>query len=319
MSAELRLIDNYDIINSISNAVIATDVNGRILFLNRAAGEIYHLHTPPLQIGGLLLDSVSHQWKEIVKNLIDTTRIAKASSSLEAVYTIDGKKVFYDITCSPILTSDDDVGRIIFEFRDITLQKIYENKIGFVANDLTRLIETASALITIIDTRGFIVEWNDRAADITGYPKDEALAEHFSDLLLDSESKGIFDQIFSESISGALITNKELPIWTNNGQRLNLLVNASCRRNSDRKVVGMLLIGQNITELTDYRNALEEKVRDRTIALERALVKERELVEVKKRFVDIASHEFRAPISVINAQTRTLLESAALRSDSEAL
>jgi len=60
------------------------------------------------------------------------------------------------------------------------------------------------------------------------------------------------------------------------------------------------LIGQDITELTTYRQSLEVKVRERTNALRSALESEKKLVEVKNRFVSMASHEFRSPISYIH-------------------
>ena len=52
-------------------------------------------------------------------------------------------------------------------------------------------------------------------------------------------------------------------------------------------------------QLTVYATELEHKVQVRTEALSRSLEKERELNELKSKFVSIASHEFRTPLSTV--------------------
>lgn len=56
---------------------------------------------------------------------------------------------------------------------------------------------------------------------------------------------------------------------------------------------------QDTTELTEYRVGLEKKVEERTRELNAALQKEKDLVTMQKRFVSMASHEFRTPLSTI--------------------
>jgi PAS domain S-box-containing protein len=68
------------------------------------------------------------------------------------------------------------------------------------------------------------------------------------------------------------------------------------KNNEPLRMIGAM---QDITEVTEYRLSLEKKVEDRTKELNQALRKEKEAVETQKRFVSMASHEFRTPLSTI--------------------
>ncbi|SHH66938.1 PAS domain-containing sensor histidine kinase [Winogradskyella jejuensis] len=71
------------------------------------------------------------------------------------------------------------------------------------------------------------------------------------------------------------------------------------------KPVFMAIIA-DITEQKDYLNRLEKKVKERTEQLQIALSKEKELNDLKTKFLSLVSHEFKTPLSGISTSVMLL-------------
>ena len=92
-----------------------------------------------------------------------------------------------------------------------------------------------------------------------------------------------------------------------NNDELNEIVfisDISVRKNAEREVEKLHnkleeIVGQRTIELTNAMQQLEFSKEE----LSRSLVKEKELSELKSKFVSIASHEFRTPLSTILSST----------------
>lgn len=300
------MLDVRTLFNSIAEIWILMDAEGKVLFSSRQMERFRHLFTPPVEEGANLFHSIPPTWSPLAKNVFQNLLRSTMPSTLETSMTdADGKEIFFEIKSTAIRNEAGEVTQIFVQATDVTPQKIFEKKITIVAREYQSVIENANAVIIGTDARGYVTEWNEMATQVTGYSKRESYIQRFLDFLGD-ESRQSFSAAIGKVLAGDVITNYEMIVRAKDGRNITLLINATPRRSAATEVIGILLIGQDITELTAYRFSLEQKVAERTTALKAALESERQLVEVKDRFVSMASHEFRSPISYIHRNIETM-------------
>ena len=176
-----------------------------------------------------------------------------------------------------------------------------------VAKELRQFIETANAPIFGIDNKGRVNEWNQTSEKITRFKKEEVLGKNLVQTYITKSYQKQVKNVLENALKGQETANYEFPLFTKDGRRLMVLLNASTRRNSNGKIIGVIGVGQDITILNDYKENLESKVESRTRELQESLEREKELGRLKTSFVSMASHEFRTPLTSIKATSDVIL------------
>lgn len=315
---QIKLVNalfNDTILNQLSESMVIVDPDGKILFFNDGAVKLQHLARRPFQKGVALTEIVSVERKDVVHMILNQVRTEKAIQTSEAEYKDNaGRSYFFEITFNPILGEDNEPEGVCIVTHDITHHKTFEKRSIQLINELSSLIENANALIFSVDSREYVTEWNKECIRVTHYEKNDVLAQKVNELIAEG-SRENFDRLIKTVLHGEAMANQELIIKTKDDGSLTVLVNATPKVSQSKSVVGVLFVGQDITELSQYRHSLEEKVKDRTEKLKAALQKEQELVDLKNRFVSVASHEFKMPLSSIDSSLNFLKKITGLKKE----
>ena len=96
---------------------------------------------------------------------------------------------------------DSDTKTMIHaRLNDLKLQGMDE--LSTVANEMVRLIETATAPILAVDSNGFINGWNAKVAELTGLPVGDAMGRSLVQDLIVDESVEVVERLLYLALQG---------------------------------------------------------------------------------------------------------------------
>jgi PAS domain S-box-containing protein len=191
-------------LNSISDAVIVTDAEGRVSSLNRVACALTGW-SPEAAVGRPLREvfpivhEVTRQPQEspVEKALAEGVVVGLANHTV--LLGRDGSERPIDDSAAPIKDEEGNVLGVALVFRDVTERRQVERWLRDRHQELAREVQERTAelraseerfrllvegttdyAIFMLDTTGHIASWNPGAERIKGYKAEDIIGQHFS-------------------------------------------------------------------------------------------------------------------------------------------
>ena len=265
-------IDNANVL------IFGLDTCGKIKEWNRKTAEITGFSREQAvgrdivscmeEINSLNQNFLAPEYQKSIFQVMDDALRGSETSNFEfQMYTANGTRIHALMNAS---TWRDGVGTTLGSIaicQDITERKQVEVEKARVAQELQNFIDTANAPILGIDAQGLVNEWNNKAATITGFSRKEVLGKYLvkvsatnsSDIpknctncsmqdFITQEYQESVKEVLDNALKGCETANFEFPLYTKDRRRVDVLLNATTRRDVDGQVIGVIGVGQDITE-----------------------------------------------------------------------
>ena len=213
--------------------------------------------------------------------------------------------------------------------RAIAMRESIETRARRGERYLASITSSSASAIFSLDNAGIIQSWNRGAQEIFGFPPDEIVGQSMEQLLPEGQDASHDEEIVRmELASQGFIRGHTTIRRTREGREVHVDLTQTLLKGEHNRVVGSSVILRDVSDrvaaeevVRNMNRELELRVTERTQQLEEATealqLKNQELVAVnddlkqldalKDEFVDLVSHELRAPLTNINASVELLL------------
>lgn len=248
------------ILDIANDAIISVNEKNRIILFNKGAEAIFG-YTPEDMIGKTIECLLPARFRAGHGHHIEKFQASSEHSKemrngreLRALRA-NGEEFSVQASVSKLLTSNGFISTVIL--RDTTEEQAIAEENLRIAEDLTTLIDTANAPIFGVDKDSCVNEWNQKAAEITGFTKNQAIGQKLIQRFIAEDHKGLVKDVVDLALKGQATENFEFSLYTKDRDRVDILLNATPRRDAQGNIVGVIGVGQDITEVKRGRVAAE--------------------------------------------------------------
>ncbi|MBN2590207.1 MAG: PAS domain S-box protein [Sedimentisphaerales bacterium] len=242
-----------NIVNSFSDVVVLTDIQGNILKINKA-GESF-LGVSSEKIIGKLCCKLFHGSKKHISDC-PMQKMLQTGQRSNSEHCLSGEK-WISITVEPIKDEKGEIKNAVHIIRDITQQKQLEKTLKDSEEKFKSIFENATDAITYLDCRGKILDVNKQVVNLRNGSKEEVINRHFSNInVLSLKDIPKYLKLFKSVLTGEKAT-VTVEVYNKKREKRFLECSATLIK-YDSGPARIMVISRDITDRKITENMLRE-------------------------------------------------------------
>ncbi len=255
MEAALR--DSEETARSLLNVPIGSammiDTSGNLIAINDTGAERLG-GTQEEVLGSNLLDMLP----EAVRTSLHTRirEVMRTGSSIR--YDEEYEGLYFDNYVFPLFGPTGKVNRVVIFAQDITERKRVEEAQKKDRDFISKVIDTAGALVVVREAQGRVVLFNRTAEETTGYRFEEVAGKRLWDTLVEPRDARVSRSVFQDLLAGSEAEGYEERWVTKQGGRRLLSLSNATLTGAGGSVEYVITTGIDITESRRAEEMLKE-------------------------------------------------------------
>ncbi len=304
--AEEKLRFQARLLDAVGEAVIALDMEGKVLYWNRAAEEMYGWSSEEAMGCRLMEMVVSESLWGRAEDIAALVREGRDWTGEFVVRHKDGTTFPVEGTSTPVFGEDGNFVGVIGVLRDITDRKEAEEALRESEQRFGSAFRDAAIGMALVGTDGRFLQVNRSLRRILGYSEGELLEKTFQEITHPDDLETDVVHLH-QLLAGELETyQKEKRYFHKEGHVVQVLLSVSLVHDEKGKPLYFVSQIQDVTE----RKLAETELMRRTEELAHTNAE-------LEQFTYSVSHDLRAPLRSVDGFSQVLLEDYASGLDEE--
>ena len=263
--AEAKIRHLSSMVEQSSEGMAIADLDGNLIFVNLAWARMHGYESGDDLLGQNL--SIFHNHEQLDREVAPFNR----KVTEEGHHTGEVGHMRKDGTTFPTLMvttllRDDQYEPVALAgiAKDITERKLTEEALRKDRNFAESLLNTAQAIILVLDVEGRIVRFNPYMEEISGYSLAEVQGKDWFSTFLPTSDHVKIKEVFKSAVADIQTRGNVNSIVTRDGSKRDIEWYDKTIKDDDANVVGVLAVGLDITErkrAEEERDRLEEQLR----------------------------------------------------------